>query len=352
MYEKFYNLRERPFDLTPNPRFLYLTGKHREALGNLQYGITSRKSITLLVGDAGTGKTTLLRAALESLASPKLRCVLVNNPTLTRPEFYELLAARFDLSAQAGGSKARFLAELEENVLSHHLAGGTTALVIDEAQSLPSELMEEVRLLANLETETDKLLPVVLAGQPELAERLEREELRQLKQRVALRCELLPLDLRETAAYISGRILIAGGEGAKLFTREAVQVVYERSRGVPRTISVICENALLGGFAAGVKPVDATLVLEVCRDFHLGEPVPDTPPRAAVAAPLPAGDAGGPPAGASAAAAQAPARRRPFTFFSDPPPGNGGHAEPSPGGTGMLFGRFQEPKKRKRFFFF
>ncbi len=137
MYEKFFDLRERPFDLTPNPRFLYLTAKHREALGNLQYGITSRKSITLLIGEAGTGKTTLVRAAIDSLARPTLRCVIVNNPTLTRAEFYEFLAGRFGLSEQAAASKARFLFELEENVLAYHGAGGTTALVIDEAQSLP-----------------------------------------------------------------------------------------------------------------------------------------------------------------------------------------------------------------------
>jgi len=144
-----------------------------------------------------------------------------------------------------------------------------TALVIDEAQSLPHDLLEEVRLLANFETATDKLLPVVLAGQPELAARLENEELRQLKQRVALRCDLSALSIRETAAYIAGRVAIAGGDSAGIFTRGAVQTIYERSRGIPRTISVICDNSLLTGFAAGVKPVDSDLVLEVCRDFRL-----------------------------------------------------------------------------------
>ena len=154
-------------------------------------------------------------------------------------------------------------------MLERHRSGGLTALVIDEAQSLPHDLLEEVRLLANFETETDKLLPVVLAGQPELASRLEHEQLRQLKQRVALRCDLTPLDIKETASYISGRIAIAGGDSARIFTREAVQTIYERSGGIPRTISVISDNALLTGFAAGVKPVGAVLVLEVCRDFRL-----------------------------------------------------------------------------------
>jgi general secretion pathway protein A len=269
MYEKFFGLRERPFDLTPNPRYLYLTASHREALSNLQYGITGRKGMTLLIGEAGTGKTTLVRAALDAVAAPSVKCVYLSNPVLTREEFYEFLAPKFGLSDRAGQSKARFLAELEESVLARHQSGGLTALVIDEAQSLPHDLLEEVRLLANFETPTDKLLPVVLAGQPELAVRLENEELRQLKQRVALRCDLVALDIRETAAYISGRVAIAGGDSARIFTREAVQTVYERSRGIPRTISVICDNTLLAGFATGVKPVGSNLVLEVCRDFRL-----------------------------------------------------------------------------------
>lgn len=269
MYEKFYGLRERPFDLTPNPRYLYLTARHREALSNLQYGITGRKGITLLIGEAGTGKTTLVRAALEAVASPAVKCVYLSNPVLTREEFYEFLAPKFGLSERAAVSKARFLSELEDSVLARHQARGLTALVIDEAQSLPHDLLEEVRLLANFETATDKLLPVVLAGQPELAVRLEHEDLRQLKQRVALRCDLSALDIRETAAYISGRVAIAGGESTRIFTREAVQTIYERSRGIPRTISVICDNALLNGFAAGLKPIGSNLVLEVCRDFRL-----------------------------------------------------------------------------------
>ena len=231
--KRFYGLRERPFDLTPNPRYLYLTGSHREALGNLQYGITGRKGMTLLIGEAGTGKTTIVHAALDAVAGPSVRCVYLSNPVLTRQEFYEFLSQKFGLSAQAAVSKARFLFELEAVLLERHRAGGLTALVIDEAQSLPHDLLEEVRLLANFETETDKLLPVVLAGQPELASRLEHEELRQFKQRVALRCDLAALDLRETAAYISGRIAIAGGDSARVFTREAVQVIYERSARHP-----------------------------------------------------------------------------------------------------------------------
>jgi general secretion pathway protein A len=269
MYEKFYALRERPFDLTPNPKYLYLTARHREALSSLQYGITGRRGVTLLIGEAGTGKTTIVKAALDAVAGPSTHVVYLSNPVLTRTEFFEFLAARFGFHTESGQSKARFLLDLERTVTARHEAGGLTALVIDEAQSLPHELLEEIRLLANIETETDKLLPVVLAGQPELAERLEHEDLRQLKQRVALRCDLQALDIRETAAYIAGRIAIAGGDSARIFTREAVLAIFERSRGIPRTISVICDNVLISGFAAGIKPVGSNVVVEVCRDFRL-----------------------------------------------------------------------------------
>jgi general secretion pathway protein A len=348
MYEKFYGLRERPFDLTPNPRYLYLTGGHREALSNLQYGITGRKGMTLLVGEAGTGKTTLIRAAIDAVAGPAVRCVYLSNPVLTRSEFYEFLAQKFGLSALAGASKARFLFELEAALLERHRAGGMTALVIDEAQSLPHELLEEVRLLANFETETDKLLPVVLAGQPELAARLEHEEMRQLKQRVALRCDLAALDVRETASYISGRIAIAGGDASRIFTREAVQVIYERSAGIPRTISVICDNALLTGFATGVKPIGSPLVLEVCRDFKLpqfktGElAVPDS------AAPAALRDAG-------VADAKVPANGRGPRIENVvmPESADDGHVVPArrPEGASER-GLFSSYSKKRRFSFF
>jgi general secretion pathway protein A len=269
VYKPFFGLRERPFDLTPNPRYLYLTPRHQEALSNLQYGIVGRRGITVLIGEAGTGKTTLVRAALDMIAGPALRCAYISNPVLTRADFYQFLAPKLGLSARAAASKAYFLFELEDVLLATQRAGGTTAVVVDEAQSLPHELMEEVRLLANFETPEEKLLQVVLAGQPELADRLEHEELRQLKQRVALRCDLRPLDARETASYISGRIAIAGGQAVEIFTREAVLAIHERSRGIPRLVSVICDNALVTAFAAGVKPIDSGIVMDVCRDFRL-----------------------------------------------------------------------------------
>lgn len=269
MYEAYYGLKERPFDLTANPRFLFLSGGHREALSNLQYGIEANKGITLLIGEAGTGKTTLIRAALEQQRGSSVRSVYLSNPTLTRDEFYDYLAVGFGLSEEAAHSKTVFLRELEKTLETRRNAGGMSALIVDEAQSLPHELLEEIRLLANLETMTAKLLPVVLTGQPELAERLNEPQLRQLKQRVALRCSLPPFDLRETAAYVAKRIRIAGGDSAAVFTREAVEAIQHGSHGIARTISVICDNALINGFALQRRPVDADVVVEVCREFEL-----------------------------------------------------------------------------------
>src|SRR5262245_2839974 len=279
MYQRFYGLRELPFELTSNPRYLFFSAGHREALSNLEYGLSTAKAVTVLIGEAGTGKTTLLRAALQSEECRNVRCVYLNNPALTRDEFVEMLAARFDFGAEGARSKAILLERLERSLRDHRAKGEITALVIDEAQSLSVELLEEVRLLANIETPTEKLLPLVLSGQPELAARLNDPALRQLKQRVALRCELTSLDLAETAAYIASRIRIAGGQASKLFTREAVQLIHEFSRGIPRTISVMCDNALLGGMALGRQPVDREIVNEVCRDFDLR--VTDRAPEAA-----------------------------------------------------------------------
>jgi general secretion pathway protein A len=280
MYQDFFGFRELPFELTPDPRFLFLTHRHREALVNLRHGLSTAKGLVLLIGDAGTGKTTLIKAALESLQAD-VGAVYLNNPALTRAEFIECLARGFTLSSEAAQSKATLIRDLQSTLEERREQGKITALVIDEAQSMSNELLEEVRLLANIETNTRKLLPVVIAGQPELAVRLNDVSLRQLKQRVALRCDLSALTLQETASYIAARIRVAGGEAARVFTREAVTTIHERSGGIPRTISVICDNALVSGFALDRRPVGRDVVLEVCADFDLKpvapEPVPPVP---------------------------------------------------------------------------
>jgi general secretion pathway protein A len=266
MYERFFGLQERPFDLSPNPRFLCFTPQHREALAHLEYGLAGRPGVTVLVGEAGTGKTTLVRRALQATGD-RSTIVHLTNPTLTRAEFFEYLANSFGFSAEAGRSKVQFLRELE-TALNNEL-GPRLALIVDEAQSVPYELLEEIRLLTNAESPSGRSLAVVLAGQPELGRRLDEARLRQLKQRVVLRCELTPLSLKDTAAYIHARVRTAGGEATQLFTRDAVMAVHQHSNGIPRVISVICDNALVHGFAADQKPVGAQAVHEVCQTLSL-----------------------------------------------------------------------------------
>lgn len=280
MYERFFGLKERPFELTPNPRFLVLTASHEEALSNLEYGIAARKGITVLLGAAGTGKTTLLRKALALKMRRGDRSgegwAYLNNPTLTRDDFFETIADAFHLDPPAFTSKARLLRALQQLVVDRHRRGLTSVLIVDEAQSLPIELLEELRLLANIESDTDKFLPLVLAGQPEFGDRLRDPALRQFKQRIVLRCRLEPLDLRETASYVAARIRMAGGEPASVFTRDAIVTVHEASGGIPRIISVICDNALLSAFAVDERPVEAATVEEVCAEFDF-ESATDAP---------------------------------------------------------------------------
>ena len=266
MYERYFGLQERPFDLSPNPRFLCFTAQHHEALVHLQYGLSGRPGITMLVGEAGTGKTTLIRAALQA-PNGTSTIVHLSNPTLSRHEFFDYLAAGFGFSAAAAKSKIEFLRELEQAL--GRSDGPVLALVVDEAQSVPHELLEEIRLLTNAESPTGRSLAVALVGQPELARRLDDVSLRQLKQRVVLRCELSPLSLKDTAAYIAGRVKTAGGQATRIFTRDAVVAIHQHSAGIPRVISVICDNALVNGFAADQKPVAANTIMEVCRALAL-----------------------------------------------------------------------------------
>jgi general secretion pathway protein A len=325
MYEQYYGLRERPFDLSPNPRFLFLSKRHAEALAHLRYGLTGRPGVTVLIGEAGTGKTTLVMAALQPTngTSPSRKIVRLSNPTLTRTEFYEYLSAGYGFSPAAALSKTRFLEELGESLGSAEQS--VTALVVDEAQSLPHELLEEVRLLTNVEGKTGRSLTVILAGQPELAGRLNEERLRQLKQRVALRCELSPLDLQETAAYISTRVRVAGGSPELLFTRDAVALIADYSRGIPRTVSVICDNALVSGFAADLKPVGRDIVLEVCRDFGYGTQA------------------------AAIAAVPAPTKRTDARHFAEPAVPASAQVQQEDGQEASLFSTF---KRGRRFFIF
>jgi general secretion pathway protein A len=275
VYEQFYALERRPFDLTPDPRFLQLTPAHREALSHVEYALSGRVGLALLLGEPGTGKTTLLRAVRDRVPREADRVVTLDNPTLTRSELFELLNDEFQLGVR-GASKARVLRALEAELTHRHAQGGTSALVVDEAQGLSDELLEEIRLLANIETPEVKLLSILLAAQPELSRRLNEPALRPLKQRIALRCALAPLTRSETAEYIAGRLRIAGGDPARTFTAEAVAAICAHAGGIPRAINVVCENALISGFALALRPVDRDVIVEVCRDLDV-EPN-DEPP--------------------------------------------------------------------------
>jgi type II secretory pathway predicted ATPase ExeA len=272
MYNQFYGLDASPFELTTNPPGVFFSSGHREALSNLEYGLSTSKAITLLIGEAGTGKTTLVRAAIASERCRHVQCLFIHSPALTRPEFISVIGRQLGLGFDAARSKTSLLAELETALLERRSRGQTVALIVDEAQSLSHELLEEIRLLANVETDSHKLIPLLLAGQPELADRLNEASLRQLKQRVALRCIVEPFMLTETASYIAARIQFVGGDASRLFTREAVMLIHEHSGGIARTINVICDNALLSGMAVGCQPVGRALVLEVCKNFDLSRP--------------------------------------------------------------------------------
>ncbi len=283
MYEQFFELRERPFELTPNPRFLLLTATHREALNTLEYGISARKGVTLLVGEAGSGKTTLIKKALKLQGatgehSSRGLFVYISNPRLTRMQFFETLADRFSLGPKAAASKAHFLRQLEDRLRERRNAGLCTALIVDEAQSVSDDVLEELRLLANIETDNEKLLQFVLTGQPEFAMRLNQPELRQFKQRIALRCRVAALTLDETASYIAGRVRLAGGTSSRMFTREAVIAVHVAANGLPRGINVIWDNALLAAFAANERRISSAIVEQVCADLDLSSRGMAAPP--------------------------------------------------------------------------
>ena len=271
MYENHFGFAELPFSVSPDPRFFYSNPVYREALVTLHYGIEARKGFVIITGEAGTGKTTLLRMLMHNLDSA-IHTAFVFNPRLT---FTALL--RFILSDLGVTSSAKDRLKLTDQLNSHLIEqlkkGHTVALLVDEAQALSDEILEELRLLSNLETDQEKLIQIVLMGQPELESKLDQPELRQLKQRVTLRCRLLPLTEHEVGLYIASRVKTAGYEGKELFVPEAVQKITHYSNGIPRLVNVVCDNALVIASAASKKQVSAEMIDEVAHDLKLtGQP--------------------------------------------------------------------------------
>jgi general secretion pathway protein A len=270
MYKTFYNLRLNPFEITPDPSFLFSTSRHNEALASLYYGVRARKGFVVLTGEVGTGKTMLVRCVLELLRRTGVAFAYVFNPCLTALEYIRDIAGDFGLPI-AGNAIEELVLSLSAFLVDRHQRKLSTLLVVDEAHHLSPELLEEVRLLTNLETTQQKLLQIVLAGQPELDEMLDSFELRQIKQRIALRCHLEPLSLDETRGYIQRRLQIAGvPPDITIFSEPATNAVFRHSNGFPRLINTICENALLSGYARRAAVIPAEVVDEIAHDLRLG----------------------------------------------------------------------------------
>jgi general secretion pathway protein A len=272
MYKSYFNLTRNPFDLTPDPAFLFSTKRHNEALAALYYGVRQHKGFVVVTGEVGTGKTLVLRCLLRLLKqSQDVAYAYLFNGRLSPTEFLQYILADFGLSA-SGKNKGELLLDLSHFLVSRGARKQTTVLILDEAHHLSADILEEVRLLTNLETAEDKLLQIVLVGQPELEEKLDSIGLRQLKQRIALRARLDPLDWDETKGYIERRLQIAGmGQQANtLFSEQAIAAVYRYSRGFPRLINTICENALISAYARQMENVTPEIIEDVAREFRLG----------------------------------------------------------------------------------
>lgn len=273
MYKSFFGLRANPFNVNPDPRFLYLTQHTREALACLSYGIQTRKGFILLSGEVGTGKTTLLNKLLEWARMQRIATAFVFNPRLSVTEFFEFMLADFGITCDST-DKSRMLWRLNQWLLEKYRCGEGVALIIDEAQNLSPEVLEEIRLLTNLETSTEKLLQIVLSGQPELEMLLKEPRLRQLRQRITLRCRTHPLTAQETAAYIKQRLTVAGSNGTPIFAPDAIDVIFQYAQGIPRVINLLCEHALISGFAEQKKPIGGEVVDQIAREFELHEVAP------------------------------------------------------------------------------
>jgi general secretion pathway protein A len=267
VYAEFYGLKELPFALTPDPRFIYFTPSHTEVMANLHYGIESGKGLIVVTGEVGTGKTTILRWMMQRLDRTVL-VAYIFNPRLSVTEFYQHLASLLDV--QKWETKPELLVSLGQALDSRHSRGLRTVLIIDEAQGLSPAVLEEIRLLSNFESDTAKHLQIVLTGQPELRNVLNYPDLRQLKQRVALRCVIKALpSVEETDRYITSRLLASGAERTEIFTNEAVDYIYRCTEGIPRNINNLCDNALLAGYAAGELTVGRAIVAEVAETFDM-----------------------------------------------------------------------------------
>jgi general secretion pathway protein A len=279
MYKKFFGLRANPFSVSPDPRYLFLTRHMQEALDCLTYGVQSRKGFILLTGEVGTGKTTLINKLLELLREQEVPTAFIFNSRLDVPTFLNYMMQDFGIPCDAK-SKSKVLIQFYNWLLDCYRAGETAVLIVDEAQNLSEELLEEIRMMTNVESSTEKLLQIVLVGQPELEQKIKQPQLRQLRQRITLRARTFPLSLGETKLYVNQRLRIAGSNGQQLFDPASLAAIYRYSNGIPRVVNLICEQCLVSAFVDQQKIVKASVVEAVARNFDLDDAnnLPPTPP--------------------------------------------------------------------------
>jgi general secretion pathway protein A len=266
MYNKFYGFKEKPFEITPDPRFLYLSENHKEALAQLTYAVGEKKGFTVITGEVGTGKTLLVQTLLGRL-NGNVRTAYLFNPRLNSTDFLQYICEDFGLNGH-NKSKGEHIAQLHHFLTACYANNENVVLIIDEAQNLDPELLEEVRLLTNLETPKKKLLQIILLGQPELNDILDNPQCRQLKQRVSLRYHLQPLKREETEEYVLKRLKMAGAMDPYFFNPKAIDKIYKYTKGIPRLINIVCDNALLTGYANDQKIIGKSVIREVIRDLE------------------------------------------------------------------------------------
>src|SRR5579883_253938 len=277
MYKSYFGLKANPFNVNPDPRFLFVTQHTREALACLAYGVQNRKGFMLLTGEVGTGKTTLLNKLLEWLKTQRVSSAFLFNPRLQVMEFFEFMFADFGIPYRPK-DKEQCLLKLNQWLLDRYRGREAAVLIVDEAQNLSAEMLDEIRLLTNLESSTEKLLQIVLSGHPELEHKLKLPQLRQLRQRIMLRCRTTPLSQEQTQEYITERLRIAGAAGAPIFSPKAVETIHVYSLGIPRVINLLCEHSLVNAFVEQQHPIQPKIVEEVAHEFQLDEVEPIAPP--------------------------------------------------------------------------
>jgi len=273
MYKGFFGLKDNPFNVNPDPRYLYFTKEIEEALSGLKYGVQNRKGFITLTGEVGTGKTTLINRLLDWLHGQRVRTAFLFNSRMNSSQLFDFILAEFGIVCESR-TKSQQLMRLNQWLLDRFRAGETTVLIVDEAQNLTYPVLEEIRLLTNLETSTEKLLQIVLSGQPELEEKLKLPQLRQLRQRIMLRCKTMPLSKDQTSDYIVERLRIAGASGAPIFSPEAVEVIHKYSDGIPRVVNLLCEHSLINAYVEQQRPITAKTVEDVAHEFQLDEVLP------------------------------------------------------------------------------